>query len=97
LRELWSPAAANLAALALTGFANAEARRWTVNLLGGRRKTSHARAALVFLTDYAITTMALHGLPPGSRLSEVTTVAGTYCLLTLLRFVALDRWVFPEK
>ncbi|MBT2224376.1 glycosyltransferase [Nonomuraea sp. NEAU-A123] len=97
LRELWSPAATNLAALALTGFANAEARRWTVNLLGGHRKTPHARASLVFLTDYAITTMALHGLPPGSRLSEVTTVAGTYCLLTLLRFVALDRWVFPEK
>ncbi|HUR08196.1 MAG TPA: glycosyl transferase family 2, partial [Nonomuraea sp.] len=96
-RELWSPATANLAALALTGFANAEARRWTVNLLGGHRDTRHAPAALVFLTNYAITTMAVLGLPPGDRLSEMATVAGTYCLLTLLRFVALDRWVFPRK
>lgn len=84
LRELWSPAAANLAALAITGFANAEARRWTVNLLGGQPNTPHAPAALVFLTNYAITTMAVLGLPPGDRLSEAATVAGTYCLLTLL-------------
>ncbi|MEV0350342.1 glycosyltransferase [Nonomuraea sp. NPDC050680] len=98
LREHWPPAAANLAALLLTGFAGAEARRWTVNVLGGHRTAPRVRTAPAFLADYAVTTMAVLGLPsPGGRLFEATTAVGTYGLLTLLRFAALDRWVFPRR
>ncbi|MCA2224404.1 dolichyl-phosphate beta-glucosyltransferase [Nonomuraea aurantiaca] len=98
LREHWPAAAANLAALLLTGFAGAETRRWTVNVLGGHRTVPRVRTAPAFLADYAIITMAVLGLPPpGGRLFEATTAVGTYCLLTLLRFAALDRWVFPRR
>ncbi|MEU8145253.1 glycosyltransferase [Nonomuraea sp. NPDC048901] len=98
LREHWPAAAANLAALLLTGFAGAEARRWTVNVLGGHRTAPRVRTVPAFLADYAITTMAVLGLPPpGGRVFEATTAVGTYCLLTLLRFAALDRWVLPKR
>ncbi|MFI7154357.1 glycosyltransferase [Nonomuraea sp. NPDC050022] len=98
LREHWPAAAANLVALLLTGFAGAEARRWTVNVLGGHRTAPPVRTGPAFLADYAITTMAVLGLPPpGGRVFEATTAVGTYCLLTLLRFAALDRWVRPKR
>ncbi|WP_433512642.1 glycosyltransferase [Nonomuraea sp. CA-143628] len=98
LRELWPAAAANLVALLLTGFAGAEARRWTVNVLGGHRTAPRVRTVPAFLADYAITTMAVLGLPPpGGRVFEATTAVGTYCLLTLLRFAALDRWAFTRR
>ncbi|MEV6151249.1 glycosyltransferase [Nonomuraea sp. NPDC052129] len=98
LREHWPAAAANLVALLLTGFAGAEARRWTVNVLGGHRTAPRVRTVPAFLSDYAITTMAVLGLPPpGGRVIEATTAIGTYCLLTLLRFAALDRWVRPKR
>ena len=98
LRDLWPAAAANLGALVLTGIVNTEAnRRWTFNRAGGRRTAAHLRAALLFLANYAITTTAVLGLPVTGRLFEVATVVGTYCGLILLRFAALDRWVFSRK
>ncbi|MEV0380172.1 glycosyltransferase [Nonomuraea sp. NPDC050643] len=94
LREIWSPAMTNLAALILTGVINIEAnRRWTFT----RRTTAHFRAAVLFLANYALTTMAVLSVPPGAgRLGEVGAVVATYCLLTLIRFTALDRWVFSR-
>lgn len=102
LRELWAPAVANLAALVLTGIINTEAnRRWTFNRLGGQRVRLHLRAAVLFAANYALTTLAVLGLhaafPAVSRIGEVVVVVGTYCLLTLLRFAALDRWVFARS
>ncbi|MEO3886042.1 glycosyltransferase [Nonomuraea sp. B5E05] len=95
LRDIWSPAMTNLGALVLTGIINIEAnRRWTFR----KRTTVHFRAFLLFLANYALTTVAVLKVPPGSgRLAEVGVVVATYCLLTLIRFTALDRWVFPRK
>ncbi|MFI7127624.1 glycosyltransferase [Nonomuraea sp. NPDC050153] len=94
LRDMWSPAVTNFAALVLAGFVSAEAnRRWTFH----RRTAMHVRAAALFLAGYALTTMAVLALPRGAgRLAEVSVVAGAYCLLTLIRFTALDRWVFSR-
>ncbi|MEU0567754.1 glycosyltransferase [Nonomuraea sp. NPDC005983] len=102
LREHWAPALANLGALVLTAIANTEAnRRWTFNRLGGPHTAMRLKAALLFLANYAVTTTAVLGLQaaaPGiNRLLEVTAVVATYCGLTLLRFVALDRWVFARS
>ncbi|NRQ34939.1 glycosyltransferase [Nonomuraea sp. NN258] len=99
LREVWSPALTNLGALVLTGLVNTEAnRRWTFNRLGGRRTTMHFRAMVTFLANYALTTLAVLGLhatvPSTGHVLEVAAVVATYCLLTLIRFTALDRWVF---
>ncbi|MGW0802044.1 glycosyltransferase [Nonomuraea sp. NPDC002799] len=96
LRGFWSPALTNLCALALTGFVNIEAnRRWTFHRV--RRTTMHVRAAVLFLANYALTTVAVLSVPPGAGLpAEVGAIAGAYCLLTLIRFAALDRWVFSR-
>lgn len=101
-REFLAPAAANLAALVLTGVVNTEAnRRWTFGRRGGKRTVLHFRAAMLFLANYALTTTAVLGLhaavPLASRLLEVSAVVATYCVLTLVRFVALDRWVFARS
>ncbi|MFI7113550.1 glycosyltransferase [Nonomuraea sp. NPDC050227] len=101
LRGVWAPAPANLGALVLTGFVNTEAnRRWTFNRLGGRRTAMHFRAALLFLANYLLTTSAVLGLrsvsPGAGRLMEMSAVVATYGLLTLIRFTALDRWVFSR-
>ncbi|WP_336213013.1 glycosyltransferase [Nonomuraea sp. LPB2021202275-12-8] len=102
LREFLSPVTANLAALVLTGVVNTEAnRRWTFALRGGNRTGLHFRATAVFVANYAVTTTAvlgLHGLvPEAGRLLEVSAVVATYGLLTLTRFIALDRWVFARS
>ncbi|MFG6193173.1 glycosyltransferase [Nonomuraea sp. JJY05] len=94
LRDVWPQAVTNFAALVLAGVVGTEAnRRWTFH----RRAATHVRAATFFLANYALTTMAVLALPRGAgRLTEVGAVAGTYCLLTLIRFTALDRWVFSR-
>ncbi|MGN9836593.1 glycosyltransferase [Nonomuraea sp. H19] len=95
LREFWSPATANLGALVLTGILNTEAnRRWTF----GRRTAMRLRAAALFLANYVLTTMAVLAVPPGAgRPAEVAAVVATYCLLIMIRFTALDRWVFSRS
>jgi putative flippase GtrA len=96
LREFWAPAAANLGALVLAGIVNTEAnRRWTFGRV--RRTTVHFRAAVLFVVNYALTTVAVLAAPPGGgRLAELGAVVATYCLLTVIRFTALDRWVFSR-
>ena len=93
---------ANLAALILTAVVNTEAnRRWTFDRRGGKRTGLHARAGLMFLANYTITTMAVLGLhalvPAAGRLLEVSAVVATYGVLTLTRFLALDHWVFARS
>ncbi|MGP3914783.1 glycosyltransferase [Nonomuraea sp. 10N515B] len=96
LRAFWSPATANLAALVLTGIVNTEAnRRWTFGRV--RRSTMHVRATVLSATTYALTTAAVLAVPPeAGRAAEVGAVVATYCLLTVIRFTALDRWVFSR-
>ncbi|MDP4506451.1 glycosyltransferase [Nonomuraea turcica] len=96
LRAFWSPATANLAALVLTGIVNTEAnRRWTFGRV--RRSTMHVRATALSATTYALTTAAVLAVPPeAGRAAEVGAVVATYCLLTVIRFTALDRWVFSR-
>lgn len=102
LRASFSPAAANLCALILVGVANTEAnRRWTFNRSGGPRFVLHTRAAIVFATTYALTTLAvvaLHNAAPGAGIvTEIAVLVLAYGLVTVLRFVALDRWVFARR
>lgn len=94
LREFWSPAMTNLAALVLTAIIHIEAnRRWTF----GRRTTALFRAAVLFVANYVLTTAAVLSVPAGAgRMAEVGAVVATYGLLTLVRFAALDRWVFSR-
>ncbi|WP_327585681.1 glycosyltransferase [Nonomuraea sp. NBC_00507] len=96
LRAFWSPATANLAALVLTGIVNTEAnRRWTFGRV--RRSTMHVRATVLSATTYALTTAAVLAVPPeAGRATEGGAVVATYCLLTVIRFTALDRWVFSR-
>ncbi|EME64708.1 glycosyltransferase [Amycolatopsis decaplanina] len=101
LRVPLTPAGANLVALVLVGVANTEAnRRWTFNRGGGHRLGLHTRAAILFATTYLLTTLAvtgLHLIAPGSGpVVELLVLIVAYGLMTLLRFVALDRWVFAR-
>ncbi|GAA3718243.1 hypothetical protein GCM10022224_099960 [Nonomuraea antimicrobica] len=103
LREFWSPAMTNVAALALAGiFATAANRRWTAARWtaarwaarwgSGWRIAARFRAALLVMVAYALTTMAALSVPAGSgRLAEMGAVAAAYGLLVLLRVTALDR------
>ncbi|SDH88078.1 glycosyltransferase [Nonomuraea jiangxiensis] len=94
LRGSWSPEMTNLGALVLAGIINIEAnRRWTFK----RRTTPHFRAAMLFMVNFPLTTLAVHAVPPGAgRAAEVGAVVATYCLLTLIHFAALDRWVLSR-
>ncbi|HEX4811708.1 MAG TPA: glycosyltransferase [Nonomuraea sp.] len=76
LRELWAPAAANLAALLLVTVAAHRGRR--------ARWTAAPRA---FLAHYAITTAAVLASPLGEgRPAEVGTAVAAYCALAMIRF-----------
>ncbi len=102
LRGWWQPEWANLAALLLTGFSNTEVnRRWTFRGRGhGRtrhRGGPHLRAGLVFLFTYLVTSIAVLGMPGAGRTAETATLVLLAGSLTLLRFTALDRWVFPRR
>jgi putative flippase GtrA len=98
-RHYWSPGWANLAALAVTLIFNTEAnRRWTFNRRPRKPRTGqHARAGALFILNYAISTAVVTTTAPhASRTGEALTLALTYVLLAALRFIALDRWVFPR-
>jgi putative flippase GtrA len=100
-RSAWSPAWANLFALIITALANTEAnRRWTFNRGGGRRIRVHSRAGLLFALNYLFTSGAVVALttfaPNASRWLEIAVLVAAYALMTVLRFVALDRWVFAH-
>ncbi|GAA4922438.1 hypothetical protein HD597_009150 [Nonomuraea thailandensis] len=76
LREMWSPATANLGALLLAGIVTVTARR-----------RSAFRAATRCALLYALTTAAVLCVPAEGAAPESGAVAATYCLLALLRWV----------
>ncbi|MEW9546826.1 glycosyltransferase [Nonomuraea sp. NPDC050783] len=86
LREIQEPVPANMCALVLTGMAGAAAGRRT----GGVRRTSpHFRAVVFVAANYALTSAALHLLPPrAGRPAEVGAVVAAYCLLMVIRVTA---------
>jgi putative flippase GtrA len=99
LRSQWDPALANLVALAVTSIANTEAnRRWTFNTADGKRIRQHYRAGLLFGLYYAATTGAVIGLhcwiPDVRRTAEIGVIVAVSAVMTVLRFIALDRWAF---
>jgi putative flippase GtrA len=98
LRAWWEPELANLAALLLTCFANTEAnRRWTFRYRETHRTAMHLRAGLVFLLTYLITSIAVVGMPDVGRAAETTVLVLLAGAVTVLRFLALDRWVFRRR
>jgi hypothetical protein len=76
LREMWSPAVANLGALLLAGIVRGTARR-----------RSALRAATRCAVLYALTTAAVLCVPAEGAAPESGAVAAAYCLLALLRWV----------
>jgi putative flippase GtrA len=102
LRAVTSPAEANLCALLLVGVCNTEANRhWTFGRRGGPRFILHLRAVALFACTYAMTTLAVvalrHSAPGSGRAAEIAVLILAYGLMTVLRFVVLDRWVFAAR
>jgi glycosyltransferase involved in cell wall biosynthesis len=100
-RSAWSPVWANLGALVITALTNTEAnRRWTFNRAGGKRTRVHSRAGMLFAVNYVVTSGAVVTLttlaPDAGRGLEVAVLVAAYGLMTVLRFIALDRWVFAR-
>ncbi|MGI5165220.1 glycosyltransferase [Spirillospora sp. CA-253888] len=98
LRAFWDPAAANLAALLLCAIANTEAnRRWTFRH-DGPRTGAHLRAGALLVLTYLVTSAAVLMAPPAlGRAGETATLVAAALLMTVLRFAALDRWVFARR
>ncbi|MGV9310326.1 glycosyltransferase [Nonomuraea sp. NPDC003727] len=98
LRTALPVEAANLLALAATAVVNTEAhRRWTFNRRAGRRVVAHARAGLLFLLNYAVTTTAIVVTGAGPRWTEGLALVCASLAMTAIRFTLLDRWVFPRR
>ena len=101
-RSFWDPWIANLAALAITVVSNTEAnRRWTFNQRpAAPRVRQHAKAGILFALNYGFTTVVvtafLAALPNTGKGLEALVLAISYGLMAVLRFAALDRWVFPR-
>jgi hypothetical protein len=91
LREIWSPAATNLGAVALTFLVSgAVPRRWTVTRL--RRAAVRVRSAARFSMVYALTTAAVLAVPAAAgRAAEVGAVLAAYGPLALSRWIAGSR------
>jgi glycosyltransferase involved in cell wall biosynthesis/putative flippase GtrA len=101
-RTAMPPAAANLLALVLVAVCNTEAnRRYTFNRAGGPRFVLHLRAAVVFTATYLLTTLAVTAVtqrvPGAGPALEIGVLILAYGLVTVLRFVALDRWIFARR
>jgi putative flippase GtrA len=102
LRNFWAPWIANLVALAITVIRNTEAnRRWTFNRRpAGPRGRRHAKAGLLFALYYGFTTVVVtafvEALPNAGKAVEALVLAVSYGVMAILRFAALDRWVFPR-
>ncbi|MEV4167037.1 glycosyltransferase [Nonomuraea dietziae] len=98
LRAGMAAEAANLFALAATAVVNTEAnRRWTFNRGAGRRAVVHARAGLLFLLNFAVTTAAVVVVGAGVRWVEGLALVGASIGVTVIRFTLLDRWVFRSR
>jgi putative flippase GtrA len=102
LRTAISAVAANLCTLLIVGALNTEAnRRWSFNRAVKPGLVMHSRAAILFIATYAFTTasvVVLHQIAPraGSAM-EILVLMASYGLMTMVRFIGLDRWVFSRR
>jgi putative flippase GtrA len=101
LRAECAPLVANFLALLVTALVNTEAnRRWTFNR-GRPRSGLHLRAGLLLVVNYLFTTsvvMLTTVLFPGiGRTAEMIVLVCAFLTMTVLRFLALDRWVFARR
>lgn len=99
LRDLTSPALANFGALLVSALFNTEANRaWTFTRARVPRIGMHLRAAMLFAAHYVVTTgtvvVVLELAPGAGRTTEVVVLLAADLLMTVLRFIGLDRWVF---
>lgn len=94
---------ANGSALVIATIANTAANRaWTFGVTGRERMvTHHGQALVVFGITYVATTLALaiqHWVAPDAgTLAQTAVVAVANVLSTVLRFVAMRRWIFAAR
>ena len=97
LRELTTAAAANLAALLVTAFANTAANRRLTFRVAGRAGLArdHLGGLAAFLLALAITNLAVAGLavlaPSAGRAVELAVLVAANLLATVARFAVLSR------
>lgn len=101
-REVSSPAVANFAALIAAALFNIEANRaWTFRKARVARLGMHVRSAILFVAHYVLTTGAVVILllldPAASKAAEVITLLAADLLMTVARFVGLEKWVFRRR
>ena len=94
---------ANGSALIIATIANTAANRaWTFGVTGRERMvTHHGQALVVFGITYVATTLALAiqqwVAPDAGTLAQTAVVAVANVLSTVLRFVAMRRWIFAQQ
>ena len=82
-----------------TLFNTAANRSWTFGVTGRHRVvTHHGQALVIFGITYAATTLALALLdgvaPNASAFAQTAVLAVANLLSTVVRFVAMKRWIF---
>ncbi len=85
-----------------TIFNTAANRAWTFGITGRRRVvTHHGQALLIFAITYVATTVALALLnkaaPDAGALAQTAVLALANVLSTVVRFVAMKRWIFNPR
>lgn len=101
LRDVSSPAVANFAALVAAALFNSEINRiWTFRRAKVARLGMHVKAFVLFAIHYALTTGAVLVLllldPDAGRTAELITLLSADLLMTVGRFIGLDKWVFRQ-
>lgn len=102
LRDLSSPAVANFCALAIAALFNIEVNRvWTFGKAKVARIGMHVRSAMLFVAHYTLTTGAVFTLlafnPDAGKTVEVITLLSADMLMTIARFIGLDKWIFRRR
>ena len=94
-----SQVANGIALVVATVFNTALNRAWTFGVTGRRRLVwHHGQALLIFAITYGATSLALAGLarvaPEAGTLVQTVVVAIANVLSTVVRYVAMKRWIF---
>ena len=103
LRTVWSAAAANVAALAITAVANTAANRRLTFDVPGREGIArhHAVGLLALAVALAVTTASLGLLdvvaPHRGRLTEIVVLVAANAAATLVRFLLLRLVMDPAR
>jgi putative flippase GtrA len=103
LRAVWSAAAANVVALAITAVANTAAnRRLTFDVRGREGIARHHAVGLLALVVALAVTMASLGLldviaPHRGRLTEIAVLVAANAAATLARFLLLRLVMDPAR